>query len=91
MKAYGNGCIDPHFLDLGINWNRVVSFMSQPLYPRYQLDKRLGGPQRLSGRRGENSWPYWDSNSDPSVVLSVVNRYTDYAITAVMIIKSALI
>jgi hypothetical protein len=29
--------------------------------------------------RKENSWPYWDSNSDPSVVHHVANRYTDYA------------
>jgi hypothetical protein len=30
--------------------------------------------------RRENSWPYWDSNSDPSVVQPVANRYTDCAI-----------
>jgi hypothetical protein len=28
--------------------------------------------------RRENSWPYWDSNSDPSVVQPVDSRYTDY-------------
>jgi hypothetical protein len=39
----------------------------------------LGGPQSQSGRRGENSWPYRDSYSDPSVVQSVASRYTDYA------------
>jgi hypothetical protein len=49
--------------------------------PRYPLD-RFGGPQRQSGRRGEekNSWPYQDSNSDPSVVQPVSSSYTDYAI-----------
>jgi hypothetical protein len=36
----------------------VVSFMPRPLYPRgksprYPLDRRLGGPQNRSGRRGE--------------------------------------
>jgi hypothetical protein len=36
--------------------------------PRYPLDRRLGGPRGWSRRRGENSWPYRDSNFDPSVV-----------------------
>jgi hypothetical protein len=27
----------------------------------------------------ENSWPYQDSNSDPSVIQPVASRYTDYA------------
>jgi hypothetical protein len=29
------------------------------------LDRRLGGPQNQSGQRGENSWPYQDTNSNP--------------------------
>jgi hypothetical protein len=33
---------------------------------RHPLDRRLCGPQSRCGRRGENSWPYRDSNSDPS-------------------------
>jgi hypothetical protein len=35
MKAYegGDGCINPHFLDLGITWRLVVSFTPLPLYP----------------------------------------------------------
>jgi hypothetical protein len=32
--------------------------------------------------RRENSSPYRDSNSDPSVVQSVASRYTDYATPA---------
>jgi hypothetical protein len=77
----GNGCIDPHFLNLGTNWRWVVSFTPLPLYtrgksPRYPLDRRLGGPESRSGIREDNSWPYWDSNSDPSVV------QPDYAIPA---------
>jgi hypothetical protein len=30
--------------------------------------------------RRENSWPYRDSNSDPSLVQPVASRYNDYAI-----------
>jgi hypothetical protein len=49
--------------------------------PRYQLDRRLGGPQRRSRQRGEEKilGPQ-DSNSDTSVVQPVGSRYTDYAI-----------
>jgi hypothetical protein len=53
MSAYGSGCINPHFLDLGTNWRRVVSFTPRPLYPRYPLHRRLGGPQSQSGPFGE--------------------------------------
>jgi hypothetical protein len=60
-------CIGPYFLDLGTSWRWVVSFTLRLLYPRgksprYPLDRRLGGPQSRSGVRGENSWPYLDSN-----------------------------
>jgi hypothetical protein len=52
-------CIDPRFLDLGTSWRWGVSFTPRPLYPRrksprYPLDRRLGGPQSRSGRRGED-------------------------------------
>jgi hypothetical protein len=36
-------------LDLGTTWRWVVSFTPLQLYPRYLLDRRLGGPQRRSG------------------------------------------
>jgi hypothetical protein len=48
MKAYwGNGDIDPHILDLGTGWRRVVRLTPRPLYPQgksswYPLDRRLG-------------------------------------------------
>jgi hypothetical protein len=53
--VWGSGCIDPHFLDLGTSWRKVVSFTPRPLYtrgksPRYPLDRSLGGPQSRSGR-----------------------------------------
>jgi hypothetical protein len=58
--VWGSGCIDPRFLDLGTSWRLVVSFTPRPLYPRgksprYTLDRRLGGPQSRSGRRGEEN------------------------------------
>jgi hypothetical protein len=40
-------------LELGFRRGWLVSFTLLPLYPRYPLDRRLGGPQSLSGRRGE--------------------------------------
>jgi hypothetical protein len=59
LRRMESGCIDPHFLDLGTNWRGVVSFTPRPLYPRgksllYPLDRRLGGLQGRSGRRGED-------------------------------------
>jgi hypothetical protein len=30
MKAYGSGCIDPHFPDLGTSWRWVVNFTPRP-------------------------------------------------------------
>jgi hypothetical protein len=57
----------------------MVSLTFRPLHhrgksPRYPLDRRLGGPQSLSGRYGEMK--ILDSNSDPSVVQVVASRYT---------------
>jgi hypothetical protein len=55
--VWWNGCIDPHFLDLGTSWRGVVSFTPLPLNPGGSppctLDRRLDGPQNRSGRRGE--------------------------------------
>jgi hypothetical protein len=39
--------------------------------PRYPLCRKLCGPQSRCGRRGENTWPYRDSNPDLSVVQPV--------------------
>jgi hypothetical protein len=56
--VWGNGCIDPSFLDHGTSWRRVVSFTPRTLYPRGRshrcpLDRRLDGPQSRYGRYGE--------------------------------------
>jgi hypothetical protein len=60
---------------LSLRW--AVNFTPQPVYlqgnsPQYPLGRRLGGPQSQSERRGEHSWPYRDSNSNPLVVQPVV-------------------
>jgi hypothetical protein len=44
---------------LGTSCRWVISFTPRPLYPQrksplYPLDRRLGGPQSQSGRRGED-------------------------------------
>jgi hypothetical protein len=48
-------------------------------YPRYPLDRRLGGPQSRSGHRGyrKNRCLYQESNLDRPVVQSVVRHYID--------------
>jgi hypothetical protein len=56
--VWRRGCIDPRILDLGTSWRWVVRFTPRQLYPpgkspQYPLDRRLGGPQSRSGRRGE--------------------------------------
>jgi hypothetical protein len=54
----GSGGMAPCSLDLGTGWSLVVSFMPWPIYlqgksHRYQLDRRLSGPQSQSGHGGE--------------------------------------
>jgi len=69
MKAYWmSGGTAPFILDLGTIWRWVVSFTSWLLYPKrkscwYPWDRRLGGPQSLSGHSGE------EKNSQPPLGL----------------------
>jgi len=54
MRAYcGSGGIAPHILALVTRRMWVVNFTTRPLYPRYPLERRLGGLQRRSGSGGE--------------------------------------
>jgi hypothetical protein len=39
-------------------------------------------PKPVSTWRRENSWPYWDSDTDPYVIQPVDSRYTDWDIPA---------
>jgi len=59
-SVLGSGGIAPRILDLGTRWRWVVSLTTRPLYtrnksPRYPLDRKLCGPQSLSGRGDEKS------------------------------------
>jgi hypothetical protein len=65
-------------LNLDTRWSWVVTFTPRPLYPRgncprYPLDRRLGGPQSLSGhyRRENISCPCRELNFDSSAVQRV--------------------
>jgi hypothetical protein len=51
--------------------------------PPVPIGKEAGwAPEPVWTWRGEKSCPYRDSNSDPSTVQPVANRYTDCAIAA---------
>jgi hypothetical protein len=67
-----------YFLDLGTSWERSASrpgrITPKQRGPGIHWKRRLGGPQSQCGRRGVNSWPYQDSNSNPGVVHPVATR-----------------
>jgi hypothetical protein len=86
-RRMGSGCIDPHFLDLGTSWRWVAKFTPRQLHtqgiePPVRIWYEIGWTSEPVWAiwRGENPWPYRDSNSDPSVVQPVASRYTEYAI-----------
>jgi hypothetical protein len=87
MKTYvSSACIDPRILDLGTNWRWMVSFTPRSLEPRrkshrYPLDRRLGGPQNRSGRRGEerNRAPIWTQTPTPRPSSPNGHRYRIYS------------
>jgi hypothetical protein len=82
MKEYwGNEGISPHIPDLGTRWRWEFSFTPRPLYPQekspwYPLDRRLNGPQSISGHGGEerNSQPL--PALEPPIIDPVSQRYT---------------
>jgi hypothetical protein len=78
--VWRSGCIVPHFLDLDSSWRWVVSFTTQPLYPRgesprYPLDRRLGGPQNRSGRRREEKILVLTETRTPTSTVVQPERY----------------
>jgi hypothetical protein len=50
--------------------------------PRYPLNRRLGGPQSRSGRRGQKKSPLPLSGIDRPIVQLVVGHYTAWATAA---------
>jgi hypothetical protein len=90
-KRMENRGIAPHVLNLGTRWRCTVSFTLRLFYiqvkfPRYTLDRRLGGLQSRSGRGNENnSWPHrsWNpgrpahSHSDRAIPASVKDAYPE--------------
>jgi hypothetical protein len=52
------------------------------LYPRYPLDRRLGGPQNRSGRRGLEEKSFAPVEDRTPIVQPVVRHYTDWATPA---------
>jgi len=64
MKRWGSGGIAPLGLNFGTRWIWVISFKPRPLYPRYPLDRRLGGPRagRTLWRGGKIPAPSRESN-----------------------------
>jgi hypothetical protein len=74
MKTYcGSGCIAARILNLGTRWggwlaSRLGRFTPQEKRPRYQLDRRLGGPQSRSGRGGEEK----NSQSQPGCLQNTI-------------------
>jgi len=61
----GSGSIAPRILNLGTRWRWVVRDTSRPLYRRYSLDRKLGGPQNRSRRSGEEWIPASARNRTP--------------------------
>jgi hypothetical protein len=91
MKAYGGVNVWIHiFLTLvlvGGEWSasRPSRFTPGERAPRYPLDRRLGGPQSRSARRGGENILDRTGTRTPTtylVVQPVTSRYTDYAIPA---------
>jgi hypothetical protein len=69
---------------VGHEWSASRSSLFTPKdHPVPTLYKVGWTPEPIwSTRENGHPWPYRDSNSNPSVIQPVVNRYTDWAIVA---------
>jgi hypothetical protein len=85
--VWGNGCIDPRFLDLGTSWRRVVSFTPRLLYP----SERASGTHWIGDLVGPRVGlddvkkildPTGARTPTARAVQPVASRYTDCAIPA---------
>jgi hypothetical protein len=87
MKAYGSGCIDPHFLDLGTSWRWVVNFTPRPPYPRERAPDTHWIGRWVDLRAGLDDLENRKFLTLPGLELQLLGRparslYTDYAILA---------
>lgn len=74
-----NYCVCVHVIQLAIiaSWINAIGYNIVTVqYPSYG---RMGGSPNRSGWHGEENLlrPYWDSNSDPSVIHPIASCYTD--------------
>jgi hypothetical protein len=74
MKAYGAVDVKIHIFLTSALVGGVVSF-TPPVPIGYEAG--WASEPVWTTRRKENSWPYRDSNSDPSAVQPVASHYTD--------------
>ena len=70
----------------GVGGERHAPANLPPGNTRYPLYRRLGGPQGRSGRVRNVSSP---PGFDPRIVQTVASRYTDYAISAHLLLHVA--
>jgi hypothetical protein len=74
MKAYGSGCRDTHFRDLGTSWRWVVHFTFRPLYSR----GRIPGTHWIRGwvdlRAGLGDLEKWNFLTLPGLKLRPLSR-----------------
>jgi hypothetical protein len=76
----GRGAIAPHFLTSALDGVSGHRHATAALYPRYPVDRRLGGHQTWSGHaeaRGKIVYLCQGSNHGRPVVQSVVRHYSD--------------
>jgi hypothetical protein len=82
MNTYGGiGGTAPRIPDLGTRWRWVVSFTPRSFTPQGKkppnsLDRRLGGPQRRSGRGGEEKNFQPLPGLEPPIIQPVAQSYT---------------
>jgi hypothetical protein len=80
MKTQKGMGVFSTILDLDTRRRWIISFTPRHLYPSTHWIRVRVDPAPFSRTwRRENSWPFWDSKSDRSVVLPIANRYINYS------------
>jgi hypothetical protein len=68
--------------------NRTTFTLRQRAPGNERMDRRLGGPQNLSGRGGEEKYPFPPAGNRTPVVQPGASHFTDLAIPAISIFHS---